>query len=287
MNWRTMVLPAWVVVETFGCVQIASAADIPPPAAAYKAAPVSEGWSGFYAGANLGGVWGTSNSRTTTTGTTATYVVGNDVPTFDAAGVQHPANAAFFTGGAQLGYNWQLGAMGLLGLEADIQSLSTKASASSTAVYPTFAPAALTINSNVSTDWLATLRGRAGVIAGRDWLVYGTGGLAMGQVRASWGFTDTCGFLPICGALVVPGPSGAETASAAATKIGWTAGAGVETHLTSNWSVKAEYLYVNLGSVSATGLVSNAALFGATANVISHSMSVADHIGRAGLNYHF
>lgn len=177
--------------------------------------------------------------------------------------------------------------MGLVGIEGDFQSFSTKGSASSTAVYPTFSPASFTINSNVGTDWLATLRGRAGVIAGRDWLVYGTGGLALGQVRASWGFSDTCAFLPVCGSLVIPGPSAVEAASASATKVGWTAGGGIETRLASNWSVRAEYLYVNLGSISATGTISNAAFYGATTSVISHSVSVADHIGRVALNYHF
>jgi outer membrane immunogenic protein len=117
--------------------------------------------------------------------------------------------------------------------------------------------------------------------------VYATGGVAIGQVRASWGFSDTCAFLAVCGGAFVPGLSAAEAASASATKVGWTAGAGFETRLASNWSVKAEYLYVNLGSVSASGVISNAAFYGATANVISHSVSVSDHIGRVGLNYHF
>jgi outer membrane immunogenic protein len=287
MNWRTIALPGLVVVATFGCKQNASAADLPTQGLVYKTAPVSEGWTGFYVGANLGGAWGTSSSQTTTVGTTGSYVVSNDVATFDAAGVQHARSSGFFTGGAQLGYNWQLGAMGLVGIEADFQSLSTKGSASSAAVHPTFTPAAFTISSSVSTDWLATLRGRAGIIAGRDWLVYGTGGMAIGQVRASWGFSDTCPFLAVCGGLFIPGPSAAEAASASATKVGWTAGAGLETRLTPNWSVKAEYLYVNLGAISATGLISNAAFYGATANIISHSVSVSDHIGRAGLNYHF
>jgi outer membrane immunogenic protein len=287
MNWRTIALPVLVVAGTFGCRQVASAADLPAQAPVYKAAPASNGWTGFYLGANFGGVWGASNSQTTTVGAAGTYVVSNDVPTFDAVGAQHPKTSGFFTGGAQLGYNWQLGAMGLVGLEADFQSFSTKGSTSSTAVYPSFAPAAFTISSSVSTDWLATVRGRAGVIASRDWLVYGTGGLAIGQVRASWGFTDTCAFYAICGGFVVPGLSAAEAASASATKVGWTAGAGFETRLASNWSVKAEYLYVNLGSVSATGLISNAAFYGGTANAISHSANVSDHIGRVGLNYHF
>jgi outer membrane immunogenic protein len=287
MNWRTIALPVLVVVGMFGCRQVASAADLPAQAPAYKAALASNGWTGFYFGANFGGVWGASNSQTTTVGTAGgSYIVPNDVPTFDAAGAQHPKASGFFTGGAQLGYNWQLGAIALVGLEADFQSFSTRGSASSTAVYPSFAPAAFTISSSVGTDWLATVRGRAGVIAGRDWLVYGTGGLAISQVRASWSFTDTCAFYTACNGFFVPGLSAAEAASASATKVGWTAGAGFETRLASNWSVKAEYLYVNLGSISATGLISNAAFYGATGNVISHSMSVSDHIGRVGLNYH-
>lgn len=87
MNWRTIARPALAVIATLGCKQVASAADLPAPATVYKAAPVSGGWTGFYVGGNLGGVWGTSTSNTTTVGATSSYVVANDVPTFDATGV--------------------------------------------------------------------------------------------------------------------------------------------------------------------------------------------------------
>jgi outer membrane immunogenic protein len=35
-------------------------------------------------------------------------------------------------------------------------------------------------------------------------------------------------------------------------KTGWTVGAGVEGKISTNWSVKAEYLYVDLGSTNYT-----------------------------------
>ncbi len=266
----------------------ALAADVVVESPAYKAA---DSWTGVYVGANLGGVWGKSDARTTATPAVASgYVVPADIPTFNAVGTQHLNASSFFTGGVQAGYNYQIGAMGLVGIEADFQSFSTKASASAGAVYPTFTPASFTITSNVSTDWLATLRGRLGIAATRDWLVYGTGGLAVGQVTGSWSFTDNCGLVPACGGSFVPGPNVAEGASASATKFGWTVGAGAEVRLTSNWSVKAEYLYVNLGSVSATTTIKDAAFlafYGANTNVFTHSLNVSDHIGRAGLNYRF
>ena len=66
------------------------------------------------------------------------------------------------------------------------------------------------------------MRGRAGY-ALNNMLFYGTAGFAMGSIRA-------------------------ETIGATESKWvgGWTIGAGAEIGVTQNWSVKAEYLYVNL-----------------------------------------
>jgi outer membrane immunogenic protein len=67
-------------------------------------------------------------------------------------------------------------------------------------------------------------------------------------------------------------------------KLGWTVGGGVEAALgRSNWSVKLEYLYMDLGSFSDT--VTFATTFPAV-NVRFNSY-VTDHIARVGLNYRF
>jgi outer membrane immunogenic protein len=45
-------------------------------------------------------------------------------------------------------------------------------------------------------------------------------------------------------------PIGNYAGTASQTKIGWTAGAGAEYAFARNWSVKLEYLFVDLGSTS-------------------------------------
>ncbi len=67
-------------------------------------------------------------------------------------------------------------------------------------------------------SWLATARARLGYAGFNNWLPYITGGAAGGDIKAT----------------------NSTTGSATKTKIGWTAGAGVEYALWSNWSVKAD-----------------------------------------------
>jgi outer membrane immunogenic protein len=75
-------------------------------------------------------------------------------------------------------------------------------------------------------DWFGTARGRLGYAVGNA-LIYGTGGLAYGQVNSHI--------------------ENSTTYTVSNTNTGWTAGAGVEYRFTSAISAKAEYLYVNLG----------------------------------------
>jgi len=65
--------------------------------------------------------------------------------------------------------------------------------------------------------------------------------------------------------------------SASDTRIGWTAGAGIEYALTNNWSVKTEYLYVDLGKFSC----------GAAVCGVPTDVDYRAHIARAGVNYKF
>ncbi len=62
-------------------------------------------------------------------------------------------------------------------------------------------------------------------------------------------------------------------------QVGWTVGGGIEAAVAGNWTAKAEYLYVDLGSISST--------FNDGTNTITTSSTVRDHIFRAGVNYHF
>jgi len=65
---------------------------------------------------------------------------------------------------------------------------------------------------------------------------------------------------------------------------GWTIGAGAEWMFAPHWSLKAEYLYVDLGNISST---INYAY--ATGNTSTLTATVRDtmNIVRGGINYHF
>jgi outer membrane immunogenic protein len=74
------------------------------------------------------------------------------------------------------------------------------------------------------------------------------------------------------------------------TKVGWTAGGGVEWMFLPNWSAKVEYLYYDLGTVTTATLpnavVPVAPVVGIYA--LTHtSTRFNGNVVRAGINYHF
>jgi outer membrane immunogenic protein len=73
-----------------------------------------------------------------------------------------------------------------------------------------------------------------------------------------------------------------ETVAISPTRVGWTVGAGLEYALSQKWSVKAEYLHVDLGSVATSGTLTPA-FAGLT---LSGATRLTMEIARAGLNYH-
>ena len=188
--------------------------------------------------------------------------------------------------GIQGGYNWQNGQW-VLGVEGDLQWSGQKGTSDflCSALAPaggaclpgfTFIPAgvngvALTLDQKL--QWFGTLRGRVGVLATPTWLVYATGGLAVGGIKTDatlTGHTNAVASVPLV-----------STASNTATKAGWTIGAGIEGVISGKWTGKVEYLYVDYGSVS--GNVTNLPA-GIQASYSSH---ITDNVVRAGLNYHY
>ena len=82
-------------------------------------------------------------------------------------------------------------------------------------------------------------------------LIFGTGGLALTDLQVSHFFFDNAAVGAVSGATA--------NGSASARKLGWTLGAGFEWMVNKNWSVKAEYLHVNFGSVSVNSTITHAA----------------------------
>ncbi len=124
--------------------------------------------------------------------------------------------------GGVVGYNMAVGNW-IWGAETDIAWANLNGSALS----PN--PAYSEVN---KVNWFGTTRLRIGVPT-NNLLWYAAGGLAYGNVHRG----DT-------------GPYTPGSVSQNSTKVGWTIGAGAEMALQSGWSLRGEYLYVDLGSAS-------------------------------------
>jgi outer membrane immunogenic protein len=75
------------------------------------------------------------------------------------------------------------------------------------------------------------------------------------------------------------------TASAKENHVGWTAGAGVEWMYSRNWSIKAEYLHVDLGA--ADYRFAGTTFVGTPHTTDSMLGDLKFDLVRAGLNYRF
>jgi outer membrane immunogenic protein len=274
-------IAAAVLGLSVGLSAAASAADLsvpPAPAPVYtKAPPAPEwNWTGFYVGGNVGGAWGSFDAATTTVA--GGYFVTTDPGQIAAAGAQS-INSSGLTGGLEAGYNWQARNI-VLGVEGDVDTFHLRGSATSgPVVYLSAPPSAFTVNSSASTDWLATARGRIGVAA-NNWLFFATGGAAFTTLNGNFTFSDNF--------LAPPGAN--ESASISDTKAGYTVGGGVEAGLWGNWSVKAEYLFVDFGTVSAISnnlAISPGASPGNGQNPFTHAVDLKANIARIGVNYRF
>ena len=246
------------------------AADLPvrPYAKAPAIASVYN-WTGFYVGGNAGWIWNKSGATITPgNGAAQTFFT----PTIDVAPFL-PLSSNAFIGGGQAGYNWQVDPTWVVGVEADIQGTGLK----TTAVRPGPDDPSRIMTATEKLDWFGTLRGRIGVTPWDRGLLYVTGGLAYGHVNVSTALTR-----PGFGGAAGNGCGGAnncQAGSATDTRFGWTVGAGFEWAFHQNWSVKGEYLYYDLGSLSYR---MTDPFFPAVFNA---SADFKGSIARAGINY--
>jgi outer membrane immunogenic protein len=194
----------------------AMAADIPArmPVKAPPPVVVAPSWAGFYVGINAGAAW--NDADFTTLGGPSAFA-------FPRGTTYWSPNKAGFTGGGQVGYNFQSGNF-VYGVEADFNYVSNKASVTQAAV--TIVPS---ITSTTKLDWMGTVRGRLGVALSPT-LIYVTGGWAFAH------FEDT-----------VTAPGVAIPANVSKTRSGWTAGGGIEHMFARNWTAKIEALYADFG----------------------------------------
>jgi len=226
----------------------AQAADLTYEPAPVVVAPEVFNWTGFYIGVHGGIGGGNVDSQ-------FRYYEA-EVP---GDGFNFSDNAFGAFGGVQAGYNWQFNTNWVVGVETDFAASGINAKHDQ---YDTVFDENLSLETKI--DWFGTIRGRLGY-AWDNVLFYGTGGAAYGKVKVSGSYND--------------GDFGSSF-SDSDTNWGWTAGAGVEYGITKNITLKAEYLYVDLGSVSADA----AEVFDGGGEFKS---DVAFHTLKAGLNYKF
>ena len=253
----------------------AYAADLPVKAPVVVA-PVPN-WAGFYIGVNAGagsgeGTYTLSPGGCFLTGCGAGGVAANPLRTFTEDNLN-----TFFVGGAQAGYNWQVGNF-VYGLEGDINYNGWNNTTNN--IYVLAAPLAGTFTTAVNSklNWFGTFRGRIGVAASPTILIFGTGGLAYGQVSSS-----TVGAFSALGGFTALGETYAGTASN--TRAGWTAGGGMEWMFAPNWSLKWEYLYIDLGKLNYADRCISAVCGSAPA--YATSVQFREQVARVGINYHF
>ena len=245
------------------------------PVSAYDAMaavpPPIYSWTGFYVGANIG--YGFSANHTQHDASADFPGQGPVSLTGDPGTWVNPKGVL---GGVQLGYNWQVSPRGVIGFEADFQGTNQKDTACATVLcgfITSTNPGETGTNFFTTThqiDFFSTVRGRVGYVANNT-LFYATGGAAFAQVKQNFDINSSS--------------SPPLFLSAGSTKdmIGFVVGGGIEARLTAGWSAKAEYLYMDLGSIS-TAFDSGTPGF-AINNVVN--ANVRDHIVRIGANYHF
>ena len=259
----------------------AQAADLPTrkeaPAPIFVPPPFT--WTGFYVGVNAGGIWRTGGNNNWNLYAPAAPYLYSYWPSGNSGG----SNSGFI-GGGQAGYNWQTGAW-VFGVETDFDGSTL--SRSRNVIGPTFLipagfPGAGTndwfaANSKISLDWLGSTRGRIGFVATPDnrLMFYGTGGVAYG------GGTGHLNFYDNATGLYLSSNSGDQS------RVGWTAGAGVEYAWTNNIIIGAEYLYFNLGSktISAYPLAVTSPIFGPL--YASAKVNFDANVVRARISYKF
>jgi outer membrane immunogenic protein len=143
-----------------------------------------------------------------------------------------------FTVGGYGGYNWRCDIL-VFGVETDLNYLGTSPTALDIEIGPTGLNETTSLNSRF--EWFGTLRGRVGGLVNENWLLYGTAGLA--YARFNHTLADNC---VGCGNSLLN--LGQFLQSNGATKYGYTVGGGAEYLDDDQWMLRAEALYVDVGS---------------------------------------
>jgi len=273
---KKLFIAGMAVAELIGGPAMAADMRPPPPPVEYFT------WTGGYVGVNLGGGWRQPANFVTTmpscTNLATCLIVDPDTGLASSLGTGPSTRGKGMTGGFQGGYNYQIGAA-VVGVEFDWEYFKRTSFLAKTGIMAADGEAGLpiTATNDVTSTWLATVRGRLGYAWDRL-LVYATGGVAFTDVR----YAQT---------IATPFFGGTAINVVTQTKSGGTVGAGAEYALWNHLTVRAEYLYAQFSGVTETGVLSGPSTAPPPAfftNVFTGSTgTLRDHIVRIGLNYKF
>jgi outer membrane immunogenic protein len=221
MHKKLLLATAGALALTGSAALGAEPLPLPPPPPIFT-------WTGPYVGGQIGYAWGSS--------------------TLDLIGF-NPANRARFVisagnspsgviGGAHVGYLYQINQF-VVGVEGSVDGTSLRANAQ--IFLPSFIGRNV-LTAHATSDVQASIRGKLGFAWDRV-LIYGTGGVAFG------GFSSNL-FLNGLNPAFIQFPIANRFFSN--TRVGWTAGGGIQFAVTDNWWVFAEYRYTNFGSFNNT-----------------------------------
>jgi outer membrane immunogenic protein len=184
-----------------------------------------------------------------------------------------------FIGGGQIGYGFQPTPQLVWGIEADFQDAHVRGSANTLTRSPFFFDVAtVTGAASQKIDFFGTLRARLGWLPIEPLLLYATGGLAYGHLETSVSFLRS---VPCIGC------DRFTSASDDRWRAGWTVGGGLEWMVVPRWSIRAEYLYYDLGHVTLNQTIAQD--FGNPPFVSVTVASEAPYKGsifRGAINYH-
>lgn len=238
-------------------------------------------WSGPYVGAVAGYNWSNGPQKVTTLDPQKSLVDPSGLTQAVLIPTQLGAKRKGIAGGIEAGYNIQSDQL-VFGVEADVSVLGGTGKGTANGVFSDISKAPFPNYTSVSSgqtkvNWLGTMRLRAGVATGKT-LVFATGGIAFGGVKASSAFSIINTGNP---------PPNVWTASKSQTRTGYVIGAGVEQRLEDAISVKLEFLHYSLGNLRYTS-VPNAFTAGDVPGARQDvTYKATGNYVRVGVNYRF
>ncbi|MEI7599814.1 MAG: hypothetical protein WCJ41_10885 [Aestuariivirga sp.] len=218
---------------TLGCgAQTAIAGDIGLAGATYD-------WSGGYVGVNTGVALNSSQMKSDYSYNGQEDIGEDELNLIDELDNTSNVGGAGFEAGVVAGYNMQMSSF-VLGVEGDFNYLGFEGNVKNN-VSETMSEvlASEGVNAYEKIDyqgnWYGTVRARVGY-AKDSFLVYGTGGLAYGELSLKQSLNASTDI-----------ESASWNSEGDAWKFGWTLGGGIE-YAVDRWTLGLEYLYVDLGT---------------------------------------